>query len=120
MDNLQFMIAQGSTPRIELALPFEADGDTDVVYVTFNQDDKNVLEYSMNGTATAAIAGAGTLAVSDEDDSVLVLTMTQADTLRLTPDDVELQVRIKTDAGADTFFPLVGAVVKSYKTGVIA
>ena len=119
MDNLQFMIAQGSTPRLEMELPFEfpAGGKA---FATFSQGDRNVLEYGLNASATAAIAGSGTLAVSSDDDSVLALTMTQADTFVLTPGDAELQIRVKTSDGADTFVPLVGAVLKAHKTGVIS
>ena len=51
---------------------------------------------------------------------MLVLAMTQADTLSLTPGDVELQVRIKTNDGADTYEPLIGAVMKAKKGGVIS
>ena len=122
MDNHQFIIAQGSTPILALALPFEADAD-DVVFATFSQGDKNVLEYAMNGTATAAIAGTGTLEIDEDDASTIVLAMTQEDTLGLTPGDAELQIRIKHTDGeevfTDTFVPLVGAVLKAYKTGVI-
>lgn len=118
MDNLQFRIAQGSTPSLELGLPFEADVD-DVVFVTFTQSDRNVLEYGMNGTPSVLIAGAGELSIDDDDPSIMVLTMTQADTFKLTPGDAELQLRILTVDGADTFFPLVGEIIKANKTGVI-
>ena len=119
MDNHQFIIVQGSTPTLELVFSFDVDVD-DVVYVTFSQHDANVLEYTMNGTVSPAyIAGTGTLEIDTGDSSVMLLTMTQADTLGLTPGDVELQVRVKTADGADTFFPLVGEVVRSHKTGVI-
>ena len=75
----------------------------------------------MNGTdAAAGIKGTGTLTISDDDASVMLLAMSQADTLALTPGDAELQIRIKTSAGTDTFVPLVGAVLKAYKTGVIS
>lgn len=118
MDNHQFIIAQGSTPTLELALPFELDaGDT--AFVTFSQGDQNVLEYGLNGTATTAIAGTGTLSRDVNDHSLLIIKMTQADSLKLTPGDAELQVRVKTADGADTFMPLVGEIIKSHKTGVI-
>lgn len=124
MDNLRFRIAQGSTPRIEMTLPFEYPDSGAKAYATFSQADRNVLEYSLGGTATPAIAGTGTLARDSEDKSILVLTMTQADTLGLAVGDVELQVRVMTTDGADTFadtfLPLVGAVYKAFKTGVIS
>ena len=119
MDQLQFIIAQGSTPRLELALPFRFP-DGGKAFVTFSQGEKDVLEYGLNGTATPAIAGAGSITVNSNDKSMLVLEMTQADTLLLTPGDIELQVRVKTTDGADTFEPLVGAVLKAKKGGVIA
>lgn len=119
MDNHEFVIIQGSTPRIEMALPFEFP-DNGVAFATFAQKNKAVLEYGLHGTATPEIVGSGSLALDAEDSSMLVLTMTQADTLGLTPGDAELQLRIKTTDGADTFFPLVGAVVRAWKTGVIS
>ena len=121
MDNLQFKIAQGSTPILELAFPFEVDGDHDVVYVDIAQGDKVKREWHKNGSAAAAgIAGTGTLTVSEDDASVMLLSMSQADTLALTPGDAELQIRVKTSTGTDTFVPLVGAVLKAYKQGVIS
>lgn len=119
MDNHQFTITQGSTPTLELALPFELDaGGT--AFVTFSQGDQNVLEYGLNGTPSPAyIAGTGTLSRDVNDHSLLIIKMTQADSLKLTPGDAELQVRVKTADGADTFMPLVGEIIKSHKTGVI-
>lgn len=119
MDQLQFIIAQGSTPRLELALPFRFP-DGGKAFVTFSQLGTNVLEYGLNGTPTPAIAGTGQLTVDSSDKSMLVLEMEQADTLKLSPGDIELQVRVKTTDGADTFEPLVGAVLKAKKGGVIA
>lgn len=120
MDQLVFKIAQGSTPRLELGLPFTLPDSGVKAFVTFSQGGANVLEYSYGGTATPAIAGTGTLSVDSSDKSMLVLSMTQADTLRLTPGDIELQVRLKTTDGADTFEPLVGMVLKAKKGGVIS
>ena len=124
MDQLQFVIAQGSTPRIELLLAFEFPDSGGKAFVTFSQGGVNVLEYGLNGTATPAIAGTGQLTVDSSDRSMLVLAMTQADTLSLKPGDVELQVRIKTTDGVDTFAdtyePLIGAVLKAKKGGVIS
>lgn len=119
MDNLQFVIAQGSTPKLSLAFPFEVDAD-DVVYASIAQDGKVKREWTMNGSpATDGRAGTGTLEIDEDDASVMVLSMTQADSLALTAGDAELQIRIKTSSGADTFLPLVGAIVKAHKTGEI-
>lgn len=120
MDNLNFRIAQGSTPRLELELPFSLPDSGVKAFVTFSQGGVNVLEYSYGGTATPAIAGTGELTVDSSDMSMLLLTMTQSDTLSLAAGDIELQVRLKTPDGVDTFDPLVGEVMKAKKGGVIS
>lgn len=120
MDNLNFRIAQGSTPRLELEIPFQLPDSGVKAYVTFSQGGVNVLEYALNGTPTPAIAGTGTLSVDSSDHSVLVLAMTQSDTLGLDAGDAELQVRLITPDGADTFAPIVGEIIKSKKGGVIS
>lgn len=118
MDNMRFMIAQGSTPRIELLLPFELKNRY-VVFVTFEQKRNAVLEYGLGFQPSPEIAGEGTLSVDPDDKSMLVLNMTQQDTLSLIPCDIEMQVRVKTDDGADTFLPIPGHVIKAIKGGVI-
>ena len=45
--------------------------------------------------------------------------MTQADTLRLSPGDAEIQLRVRSTSGAETFAPLVGVIGRAHKTGVI-
>lgn len=119
MDNLQFVIPQGSTPRLEFGLPFVLPYARSKVFVTFSQSDKNVLEYGYRGAPTPAIAGTGELTVDPNDKSLLVLNMTQADTLSLVPGDIELQLRVFTPDGADTFVPLIGRVMAAKKGGVI-
>lgn len=114
-----FDIVQGSTPLFELQLPFEYPSSGAVVFATFVQNTKPVREFALGGTATSTIAGTGTLTVSDSDDSTLLLSLTQADTLAMTPGDVEFQVRIRTSDGADTFHPIPGRVHRAYKPGVI-
>lgn len=118
MNHRVFMIAQGSTPTLELQLPFEAPRNA-VAYVTITQEDEPVLEYALNASPTASIKGGGKLIFDVDDRSVLLLTMTQADTLKLVNGDVELQVRIRTNDGADTFYPIPGGVVQARKGGVI-
>ena len=119
MDQIAFRFAQGSTPRIELLLPFLCPTGAKV-FVTFAQAGRAVLEYGMNGSPSPGIGGTGTLTLDTDDRSMLVVTMSQADTLSLSPGDVELQVRVKTTDGADTFEPLIGQVIKAHKGGVIA
>lgn len=123
MDQLNFIIPQGSTPRIEMGLPFELpDGST--AYATFSQADRSVLEYAYNGTATPSIAGTGSLTRDADDKSLLILAMSQADTLGLKPGDAELQIRVKTtisgESFADTFASIPGVIVKAHKLGVIS
>ena len=114
-----FMLYQGSTPTLELVLPIELQ-PTDVVYATFSQDEERVLEYHINGTnSVVPPPPAGTLRLDVHDGHTLLLEMTQADTFRLQPGDTELQLRIKTEDGADTFIPALGYVGKARKEGVI-
>ena len=118
MDNHQFMIAQGSTPRLEFAFPFELDAN-DVISVVIAQQDKIVREFAKNYTPPPYSFSGSTLEIT-EDASVLALNMSQADTLALTPGDAEIQIRIKTSGGADTYFPIPGEVIKAYKEGVLS
>ena len=118
MDHLMYAIARGSTPTLELELPFELPVAS-VCYATFSQDDKPVLEYSVNGKPSSGIRGAGTLTIDPDDPSILLLAMTQSDTLVLERGDADLQVRVRTYNGADTFLPLHGEIVQAQKEGVI-
>lgn len=120
MDNLQFLIAQGSTPRVELALAFDFPSSGGKAFVTFAQSGVPVLEYGLNDTPTQRIAGTGSLSVDQDDASLLVIEMSQADTLSLKPGEAELQVRVKTNDGADTYAPLIGRIEKAIKGGVIS
>lgn len=116
MNNLNFLIFQGTTPTIELVMPLELDVD-DAAVVTIRQGDTDVLEFGMNAEPTAAISGSGTLELQEGDQSVLLLAMTQADTLKLTVGDAEIQLRVSTQDGADTFAPVVGAVGPAFRKG---
>lgn len=115
--NPQFIFYQGSTPTMELVLPLELQA-MDIVYATFAQDNRAVLEYQINGTP-ADIPPEGYLSRDVHDGRTLFLHMTQADTLRLETGDVELQLRVVTDEGADTFIPVFGYIGKAQKEGVI-
>lgn len=119
MDNLQFMIAQGSTPRIEFALPFDLTS-ADVISVVVVQSDTIVREFGKNYTPPPNTSNGSTLEIDVDDASVLALNLSQADTLILAPGDAEIQIRVKTSDGADTFFPITGAVVRAYKKGVLS
>jgi len=116
MEEALFLFFRGSTPTLELVLPL-AVGYSDKVYLTLAQGGRPVVEYAMNGSASPA--GTGTLRRAEEDENVLLLTMTQADTLALAVGDAELQLRLKNSVGADTFRPLTGRVGPVRKEGVI-
>ena len=111
----EFLFFRGSTPTLELVLPLAVDF-SDTVYLTFSQGGRNVLEYAMNGSPSPA--GTGTLCRAEEEN-VLLLTMSQADTLALQTGDATLQLRLKNDVGADSFRPLAGRVGPALREGVI-
>ena len=103
----RFLFFRGSTPTLELELPRELR-DGDVVYLTFAQKGKRVLEYAINGRPSPA--GTGSLIRSTEDGSLLLVGMSQADTLRLAAGDCELQLRVRSGDEAEVFPPIRGAV----------
>ena len=112
----QFFLFRGSTPTLELGLPL-ALGAADTAYLTLAQNGGKVLEYAFNGQQALSVQGV--LAPLDTDPRTLAVSMTQADTLRLQAGDCELQLRVKTAEGADTFFPLFGQIGEARKDGVI-
>ena len=112
----RFILPRGSTPTLELRLPF-ALAEEDTVYLTISQQGTPVLEYARNGTAQPAAAGS--LRLSEDEADLLLAEMTQADTAALQEGDCELQLRVKTALGADTFPVLRGFVGRMRKQGVI-
>jgi hypothetical protein len=110
----QFLLPRGGTPVLELCLPFVPEAE-DTVYLTLCQGGVPVLEYAMNGQANPPAEGS----LSLSEDGTLLARMTQSDTLRLAAGECELQVRVKTDLGADVFPILRGAVSRLRKQGVI-
>lgn len=116
MEDTELLFFRGSTPTLELVLPL-AVGAEDVVYLTLCQRDEVVLEYAINGEPLSA--GEGELRVAEGEPNVLLLTMTQADTLQLQTGTLELQLRLKNSVGADTFRPVRGWVGPARKEGVI-
>lgn len=116
MNETDFLFFRGSTPTLELVLPL-AVAWTDTVFLTLAQGGQPLVEYAMNGNPRPA--GTGWLTRAEEDENVLLLTMSQSDTLALASGDVELQLRIKNDVGADSFQPLHGLVGPALKEGVI-
>ena len=116
MRSPQFWIFRGSTPTLELELPFPAAPE-DVIYLTLSQGSEPRVEYAINGTPDPY--STGSLAISPEDPRLLVAGFTQRDTLNLRAGDCSLQVRIRTSEGADTFLPLRGFVGEVQKGGEI-
>ena len=116
MEESQFLFFRGSTPTLELVLPLRLSDD-DVIYLTLCQGGRPVLEYALNGSP--AWPGSGELRRDEADENVLLLTMSQADTLALETGNVDLQLRLKNSVGADTFRPLTGRVGPAWKEGVI-
>lgn len=116
-EKILFCVLQGSTPTLELVLPLDL-AEEDVVYATFAQDFDPVLEYQRNGTPTDD-PPEGDIELARDDPRLLLLHMTQADTLRLEAGDVTLQLRVKTAAGADTLLPIFGRVIRADKGGEI-
>ena len=111
-----FLFFRGSSPTLELVLPLSLDAE-DTVYATFSQNGQSALEYALNGTPSPA--GAGSLSLAPDSADTLLLLMTQADTLALASGECELQLRVKTQAGADAFPPLHGFVGRTQKEGQI-
>lgn len=109
MDNLQFMIAQGSTPYVELELPFDMPEGAEAV-VSIQQKNTVRLEYDLSDDE---------LAIDGNDRSILGLSMTEHDTFVLAVGDAEIQVRVKTDDGVDTFKPIPGVIVPAYNKEVM-
>ena len=109
----QFCFFRGSTPAVELLLPMDCTAQ-DVLYATFSQGDRTVVEYAQNGQPDRP--GTGTM---ETEGRLVRLQMSQQDTLAFDCGDCELQLRIKTEDGADTFFPLWGIVGPVRKEGLI-
>ena len=118
----KFVIMQGSTPTIDVEIPLDVSGGGCKVYLDIIQGDEIVLEYTMNGTqAPADIRPTGTLVGDVYEGTLLILSMTQADTLRLDEGDAAIQLRYISALGdADTTIPVFGFVGKAYKSGVIS
>ena len=117
MDETDFLFFRGSTPTLELVLPLAVDW-SDTVCLTLSQRGRTVVEYAMNGSANPR--GSGTLTRDETQQNLLLLTLSEADTLALEAGDVELQLRLKNSVGADSFRPLTGRVGPILREGVLA
>lgn len=113
MTQPQFCFFRGSTPTFELLLPLDCRAE-DVLYATFSQAGETVVEYAQNGQPQRP--GTGVLEAAGR---TVEIRMTQDDSLAFACGECELQLRIKTEDGADTFFPLWGMVGPVQKEGSI-
>lgn len=113
-DKVLFRVNQGTDYGLEIALPYEIGAD-DPVVVTVAQGGAEALRYHRNDV-DAADPPTGEILLS-EDGMTLTVAMTQADTLRLDAGDAEVQVRVKTADGAETFDAVRGIVGAAVYTG---
>lgn len=116
METPRMLFFRGSTPTLELELPLELT-DEDTAFLTISQQSEPVLEYAMN--ATPSPAAQGRMYLCPNNPRLLLVEMAQADTVRCLAGDCELQLRIKTEFGADTFYPIRARVGQMRKEGVI-
>ena len=110
----QFVLPRGGSPTLELELPF-TPGPEDVISLTVSQAGVPVLEYTQNCSSDFGAQGS----LSAEEDGLLLVHMTQADTLRLETGECDLQLRIRTEDGADVFPLIRGAVSTLRRQGVL-
>ncbi len=111
----QFIFYRGSTPTLELELPMALTG-AETAWVTLSQQGQTVLDYAMHAQGQT---GEGSLSLCDTDPCLLLVQLTQADTLALDHGDCELQLRLRTADGADTFAPCFGWVGQARRKGEI-
>lgn len=112
-----FLIYRGSSPTLELRMPKPMD-PTDTVFLTLAQAGLRVVEYAWNGTPVQP--GDGSLSPAPGRDDLLLLRMTQGDTLRLAAGDCELQLRMRDENGIRVLPLLHGAVGEVRKQEVIS
>lgn len=113
---MEFLVFQGTDYALELRLPYEI-GSEDPAVCTLVQGQQTVLEYRRNADpAPETITPTGQLLLDAEDPALLKLCMTQADTLRLAPGLLRVQLRVATSEGAETFRPILGTVGSSANT----
>ena len=119
----EFVIARGSTPCLEVGMPLELESG-DVIYATFAQNRRALLEYNLDCSAPdASRTPSGTMKIDGDNKRILRICLSQTDTLRLEAGETELQIRMKRTDGddvlADTFHPWTGMVIGAAKEGEI-
>lgn len=108
----QFQIMQGQECYLYLSCPIDLT-DCTKIYLTIVQDGKVFGEFS----ELNALSEYGEISIDDEESTDLVLHLTQAATLDLNAGECEIQIRVKTSDGADTFLPVWGMVGKAFTGG---
>ena len=116
MEAREFLFFRGSSPTLELVLPL-AVAPEDAAVLSFSQGGEPVLVYAMNDQAQSRATGR--LHRDEAEENVLLLEMSQRDTLALASGHVELQLRVANALGADTFHPLQGLVGPTLYEGMI-
>ena len=104
-----FEFVRGTTPELAFTLPVELDPEQYKVYITFEQNYKDVLSL-MNGSDQIQVTG-----------SQVIVRLTQADTLAFQVGDVDVQIDyVKNDQSyRDTSYPIYGLVHRTSKDQVI-
>ena len=106
-----FFFFRGCSPVLELWLPLSLD-EQSVLCATFSQGGQIMLECVQN------VQSHSRSEIAPEVDGRMVrLALTEQETMDFLPGDCELQLRVRTEAGSDTFFPLCGAVGQARKEG---
>ena len=100
-------VIRGTTPTLRFSLPFTSDV-IKTVYVTFKQLDRTVLEKA-SGDDGVSVA-----------DNIVVLTLTQVETLKMLAGDMAIQIRLKSNEGQALASNKIDVVVEDVlKSGVI-
>lgn len=92
---------RGTTPTLLFTMPFNSTGIT-VLYVTFQQEGKNVLEKALDDV--------------EWEGNEIKIKLTQEDTLKLGEGDVMIQIRLKfeddTAMASDIIYTFAQEILK--------
>lgn len=103
---------RGTTPSINFVVPQDTPiAELSELYITFNQENKTVLEFSKSSDEVEFVISENTIRVN----------LTQEDTLKLNADyKVQIQLRAKTVGGVALATPIMKKdVLRILKDGVI-
>lgn len=80
---------RGTTPTLQFYLDFLLEDEKEV-FITFDQNNKTVLEKSIDEIEKS---------ISDDGNTILSFKMTQKETLLFDEETIEMQIRIKFENG---------------------